>query len=117
MELGELLTLWTVRVAVALYVLGLALRLGAGRRGRSVARLAWTGGLLAVAAHVACAFHFYHHWSHAAAYDRTAEQTAEAVGLNWGGGLYVNYAFVLLWAADVCWWWRDPEGYLARPSW
>src|SRR5262245_22322917 len=107
MDPVELLTRWTVRVALALYVLGLALRIGArGSRPRLTgARFAWTAGWLLFLLHVACAFHYYHDWKHAVAYQATARQTAEVVGLDWGGGLYANYAFTLLWAADVCWWW------------
>jgi hypothetical protein len=117
MDAGELATRWTVRLAVALYGLGLALRAAAGGRrpGRDWARLAWTGGFVAFLLHVACAFHFYHQWSHRAAYEATARPTAEAVGTAWGGGLYANYAFALVWGADVCWWWGRPNSYRARP--
>ena len=111
MTTGELLTRWTVRVAMALYVASLASRC----RLPIWSRLAWTAGCLAFLLHVACAFEYYHHWSHVEAYEATARQTADVVGLDWGGGLYVNYAFTLLWLADVCWWWIDTESYLARP--
>jgi hypothetical protein len=113
---GELLTRWTVRVALTLYVLGLALRLSAagGRPRLDIARLFWTAGCLAFLLHTGCAFHFYHHWNHHAAYGATARRTAEVVGLNWGGGLYANYGFFALWTADACWWWCRPVGYLAR---
>ena len=30
-------------------------------------------------------------------------KTAAVTGLNWGGGVFVNYAFLVLWAADVTW--------------
>src|SRR5262249_33262083 len=45
----------------------------------------------------------------------TAQRTAELVGLEFGGGLYANYAFTLLWVADVIWWWRGLDRYEARP--
>ena len=117
MDWGELLTRWTIRLALALYVVGLALRISAaGRRSwQSVARLMWTAGCLALLMHLVCAFQFYHHWSHAAAYEATARQTAEVVGLAWGGGLYANYAFAAVWALDACWWWSRPHGYATRP--
>jgi hypothetical protein len=54
-------------------------------------------GALAYLAHVACAFHFQHQWSHAQALIDTARQTAAVTGWNWGGGLWVNYAFSLVW--------------------
>ncbi|HWG42853.1 MAG TPA: hypothetical protein VN688_08720 [Gemmataceae bacterium] len=117
MDTGELLTRWTVRLALALYVLGLVLRWSAGgrRSWRAGARLAWTGGCLAFLLHVVCAFAFYHHWSHANAYAATARGTAAVVGWDSGAGLYVNYAFGLVWLADVAWWWRGLENYEARP--
>jgi hypothetical protein len=116
METGELLTRWTVRVAAGLYVLALALRLSARDRPWLVcARLFWTVGCFAFLLHVVCAFQFYHHWSHSVAYETTANQTADVVGLHWGGGLYANYAFALVWLVDVAWWWRGLERYEARP--
>jgi hypothetical protein len=82
----------------------------------SLARLLWTGGLLLFLLHVGCAFHFFHHWSHQAAYEATARQTAEVVGLDWGGGLFANYIFALVWAVDAAWWWLRPIHYLSRPA-
>ena len=107
----------TVRLALAFYVLSLTLRgLAHGRRDTLIcSRNCWTAGCLAYLLHVVCAFGFFHHWSHAEAFDSTARQTAEVVGLNSGVGLYVNYAFTLVWTADVCWWWVSPKRYLARP--
>lgn len=58
-------------------------------------------GWLLLVAHTLCAFHFEHHWSHAAAVAHTARQTAEIVGWNWGGGLYVNYVTIALWGVDL----------------
>ncbi|MEX0586215.1 MAG: hypothetical protein WD176_06210 [Pirellulales bacterium] len=81
MNVGEFLTLWTARLAMALYVAALvSLQFG---RERStplvVARWIWTGGLLVFLLHLICAFEFYHGWSHAEAYAFTARQTSEAV--------------------------------------
>jgi hypothetical protein len=112
MEPGELLTRWTVRVALLGYVLALALCI----RGQALpaARLAWTAGYLAFLIHVVCAFQYYHHWSHLDAYETTAQRTAQVAGFAWGGGLYLNYLFALLWGGDVLWWWLDPSGYSTR---
>ncbi|HEY7312912.1 MAG TPA: hypothetical protein VH643_26345 [Gemmataceae bacterium] len=117
MDTGELLTRWTVRLALALYALGLVLRWSArGRRSRlAAARLAWSAGCLAFLLHVLYAFQFYHHWSHADAYAVTAQRTAAVVGWDWGGGVYANYAFAVVWLADVVWWWRGLTSYAARP--
>ncbi len=113
---GEWLTLWTVRVAVALYAIALARRLSDGKNPSSLrqGRLLWTAGYLLFLVHVVCAFHFYHDWSHRVAWEATARQTRQFTGLEWGGGLYANYAFVLVWGADVLWWWRFPSDYLTR---
>lgn len=117
MPLEEALTRWTVRVAVVLYLLSLLVWLQA--RGRltllGAARAAWTAGCVAFMFHVVCAFQFYHHWSHAAAYEATARRSAEVVGLAWGGGLYANYLFGIVWLVDVAWWWRGLEAYRDRP--
>ena len=51
--------------------------------------------------HVACAFAFFHNWSHDRAYAHTAAQTQDIVGWEWGGGLYFNYLFTAAWIADV----------------
>lgn len=114
MSAEEALTRWSVRLAMALYVLSLVLRARAADR---AARSAWTAGCLALVAHIALAFHFTHHWSHAVAYEETARQTAEVVGLDWGGGIYANYAFAMVWLLDVAWWWRGLEAYRSRPRW
>ena len=118
MATGEFFVRWTVRVALALYVAGIVLRVRAGGRRCWLvpARLAWAAGCAVFFVHVACAFQFFHSWSHRAAYDETARQTAAVVGLAWGGGLYVNYAFAAVWAADACWWLSWPHRYQAR-SW
>lgn len=116
-DLGDLLTRWTVRVALLFYALSLGLRIAAaGRRGRlAAARLSWSAGFVAFALHVGAAFHFIHSWSHRDANDATARQTAAVVGWDWGGGLWANYVFAAVWLADVAWWWRGRDRYEARP--
>jgi hypothetical protein len=115
---GPVLTKVTIWIAIAGYFAGAAVyALARGRRRwDSMARLAWTAACAGLLAHVACAFHFHHGWSQAAAYRDTARQTAEVFGLDWGGGLYVNYALTAFWVADVCWWWgRGLDAYRRRP--
>ena len=113
-ELGESLTRWTVRIALACYLARIFIDLREGRNTHSerTARWLWTTGLAFYLAHVAAAFHFAHHWSHADAYAHTAAQTKSIVGIHWGDGIYFNYAFTLLWLGDVALWWRNGSAHL-----
>ena len=118
MGTGEWLTRGTVWLALSLYVAGEIVK--AARRGANLCPAAqWlnSSGCTAFLAHVACAFHFYHRWSHVAAYADTARQTAELFGWNWGGGLYLNYVFALVWIREAVWAWANPDSYLGRPKW
>ena len=72
---------------------------------------AWTLGCAFSVLHIAVAFHLGHGWSHRAAWEHTRE-----VG-GYGDGVFVNYAFVLVWLADVLWAWVAINSYLARPGW
>lgn len=76
---------------------------------------AWTAGAVALAVHVALAFQLVHHWSHDAARAEVARQTLERMGAAVGVGIWVNYTFLLLWAADAAWWRLRPASYLGRP--
>ena len=116
---GEFLTRSTIWISMIAYTIGSVVFAAAWRRidvDRWV-RLAWTIGCLALLAHFICAFHFYHAWSQAAAYTDTARQTADAVGINWGGGLFVNYAVAILWIADIAWWWMSGLSSYRRRPW
>jgi len=120
MSKGELLTRITVWLALTGYAIGASVYLlSRGRRSwDGVARTAWTAGLVSLIAHVACAYHFYHNWSQAAAYRETARQTAEVTGLDWGGGLFINYALIIGWVIEVAWWrLRGLDAYRNRPRW
>ncbi|MEX2119991.1 MAG: hypothetical protein WD847_10395 [Pirellulales bacterium] len=117
MTAGELATLWTIRAALACYFAALIAQT-AGRResSQSLGRLFWTAGCLVYLAHVACAFHYYHGWSHGTAWRHTAGVTQQVIGWHWGGGLFVNYLFSAVWLGDVAWWWIRPAGRRARPA-
>jgi hypothetical protein len=114
---GEFFTRFTIWITIALYFVGVVLwSLSRNIRSREqAARIVWTVACISLFAHVACAFHVYHQWSHALAYKETARQTAEVVGIDWGGGLYINYALMACWVADVVWWWQGHEAYRRRP--
>jgi hypothetical protein len=112
-------------VNVALYItiwiaLGCFVAAEAGRRpaltGRPPSR--WTSpvsaiGLVLLVVHIALAFDVRHGWSHAAAVESTARQTVAVYGLDWGGGIYVNYLFAGVWAVDA-WLWHTAAASSAR---
>lgn len=118
MDTGHWLTRATIWLALTLYVAGeivpAAVRTNQSLR---IARILNSLGCVAIFAHVWCAFQFHHHWSHDAAYVETARQTAAYFGWNWGGGLYFNYAFLLLWAGLMIWSWIDPRQFAQHRGW
>lgn len=120
MILGEQLTVWTIRLAVTLYGLSVAAQLVA--RGRDIwrraARGCWTAGCAIYVIHVLVAFHFYHHWSHAALFEHTARRTEAVIGAPVGHGVYASYLFTLLWIVDAADWRRvGVVRYAERPRW
>jgi hypothetical protein len=115
---GELWTRWTIRLALLCYAAALGWWLsGRGQAADRGGRCMWTTGLALYLAHVIAAFHFYHRWSHAAAWEETARQTAEVTGLAWGGGIWFNYAFALVWGTDCLWQWAAALRGWRRPAW
>ena len=60
-------------------------------------------GLVLCVTHIVIAMASVHGWSHASAIEVTARSTAAVYGLRWGGGVFVNYLFVAVWAVDA---WR-----------
>jgi hypothetical protein len=114
---GDAQTRWMIRLALAYYgaaaVLMLRLRpaewTARPLRG-SLARWVWTLAWAAYLVHVGFAFHYFHHWSHQAAYEHTDRATG-----GHGYGIYVNYLFTLAWTVDVAWWWLAPAAYATRP--
>ncbi|MBL8234466.1 MAG: hypothetical protein JNL98_38570 [Bryobacterales bacterium] len=116
---GQDIILWSIRAACASYVLALiALRVSRHSEAqRGEARLLWTAGCLLYLVHVWSAFEYKHAWSHAKAVEDTARQTADMSGVNWGGGVWFNYVFTLIWSADVIWWWRNAAAYQRRARW
>ena len=87
------------------------------RLGRAVR---WIGpvsaaGIALLVAHIGLAFHMRYGWSHDAAVVETARQTASTFGLNWGGRVWINYLFALVWAVDAWHWLVRPTRAAARP--
>ena len=116
MEIGESITFWSVLLSILCYFLGAALWSLASLHPRldAPARGIWSSGCVLCLGHALSAFHFYHSWSHGAAYQSTAQQTKELLGFSWGGGVYFNYAFTIAWFVDAIWWWTRPESHRKR---
>src|SRR5207244_1221257 len=68
-------------------------------------------GLVCFLVHVAAAFHYDHHWSHAEAF----EHTRQVSGV--GEGIYFSYLFALVWSADATYWWLLPANFATRSNW
>jgi hypothetical protein len=116
MDWAMLATIW---LALAGYVVGEGAKTW-HRRSSIDPRWAWAvslAGLTACIAHMVLAMTYRHGWSHEAALQETARQTAGVYGLSWGGGLYVNYLFVAVWLAELAWWRADPLGFRQRRPW
>ena len=118
MDTGEILTRATIWITIVAYVVGSVLfALARGRASWDAAvRVVWTIAVVSLIGHFICAYQFYHDWSQGSAYRDTARQTEEVIGLNWGGGLFINYAFLIFWIVDVASWWIGGlNSYRARP--
>ena len=74
----------------------------------------WLTGAVMCTVHIVLAFAGRHAWSHGAAMRETARQTAAVYGINWGGGVYVNYLFLAAWLAEAWWWRMYPCQYFGR---
>ena len=120
MNAGEFLTRSTVWISIAFYTIGCLIFAFVSTRTKSDywTRLAFTAAVAALVGHYISAFQFYHSWSHESAYVETARQTAEVFRVNWGGGIFINYALLMLWIADVGGWWlAGLTSYRRRPLW
>ena len=115
MDLALYGSIW---VALALYAAG-ELGQSAQREHRTSAGWPWwisaLGAAIAVV-HVIIAMGARHGWSHASAIAATARQTRAIYGLDWGGGVFVNYAFVAVWIVELWRWRRAPEGNGSLPD-
>jgi hypothetical protein len=110
---GHVLVRGTILAATLLWAWAEVLKIRRPRQSDQ-ARGLYTAGLALALAHVAAAFAFVYAWSHDAAIDGTAQQTAAVIGIRWGGGIFVNYLFLALWAGDAWHWWAVPDGHARR---
>jgi hypothetical protein len=80
-------------------------------------RALWTAAAALTLLHSAAAFQTFYGGSHAVARQETARQTAAVTGIEFTGGIYINYLLLAVWAGDAAWWWMSPAGYGRRPRW
>ncbi|MDB5390062.1 MAG: hypothetical protein JWM11_5708 [Planctomycetaceae bacterium] len=98
MEIHEIAR-WTAWPSLLCYALAVGMRIGP-RPGdwKAWSERIWLTGWLMLVFHIFVAMGAVHHWSLAEATRHTATQTQAAVGLNWGGGVWFNFATVAVWA-------------------
>jgi hypothetical protein len=90
----------SIWIGLAAFVLAhLGFRRAGPRRPSTTIAVYWLGAAL-LAVHVVAVFHWHHGWSHDHAVAATAAGTARVFGVDWGGGVWVNYAFLAGWIAD-----------------
>jgi hypothetical protein len=80
----------------------------------SRSRSLWTAGAILALVHSIAAFVVFYDGSHDTARLQTMWQTEALTGLSFGGGIYVNYAFLLVWLGDAAWWWTSPLTHAMR---
>lgn len=108
----QLFSLWMVRVSCVLYFAALAGWIATPAR---FPRRTWTAACAFYLLHMITAFAFFHQFSHREAYEATARQTQALLGVHYGGGLYWNYVFTVVWMSDVAWAWLG--NYAQRARW
>ena len=112
--MGDLLTRVTIWLALALYAASQVARRRSAARTSGAGLWLLTFGWGLYIAHVLLAFDLHYDWSHAMAYAETATLTEALTGWRWGGGLYVNHLFSVVWGLEACWWRWAPESYERR---
>jgi hypothetical protein len=99
----DLIVRGSIWLAIACFVAahaGFRRAVSPGEQARWALPAYWIGFALALT-HFLAAFSWHYGWSHARAVAVTAEQTARVFGINWGGGVWVNYAFLAAWLTDA----------------
>ena len=116
---GALIIKGLAWAGVFLFLLALAVRpaLPENQPCERLDRRLWTAGCGLFFAHVLMGFGGFYGWSHEVAVAVAAQATYDLTNIRWGGGLYANYLFTLVWLADALWWWINPLGYARRPRW
>lgn len=93
-------SLWSIRMSVACMLAAYWLQIRTGNRSQRELLWFWWAGFALAALHTVSALWAFHGGSHAAAVQATADKTEAWFGWRFGAGVYVNYAFVLVWGVD-----------------
>lgn len=114
---GEHASLWAIRLAMIAMFVTFAMQLLGSSEVSNRVRSLWLFGAVAALAHSLGALFAFHAGSHQEAFDSTAKQTEELLGVAVGIGLYVNYVFVFVWLGDACFRWFGRNVYSGLPRW
>jgi len=83
-----------------------------------VPRRIWTAGCGLFLVHMLLAFEVAYSWSHRAAVADIATQSESISGVRAPWGLFIDYAYGLVWLTDLTWWWRAGDlAYRHRSAW
>jgi hypothetical protein len=89
---------WSPWPSLLCYAISVGLRIGPRPNDWRVWTFRWwLAGWILLVSHVLIAMGLAHHWSLTDAMGHTARQTQAAVGWNWGGGVWLNFATVAVW--------------------
>ena len=115
-DFEEIIVRWSVRLSVFCYLIFCLSKSPADLTDESSQSKRilwiWTLGLIFFLIHFVASMGFAHQWSHQTAYESTADQTQAVTGWHWGGGIYFNYLFTLVWFFDVAMWWKQGPDWL-----
>ena len=106
----------TIWISLGFFVVGEGgrSRPASARRSPGWPWLISAAGAVFLAIHIALAMSLVHNWSRASVTAVTAAQTEAIYGLNWGGGVFVNYVFLAVWIAELTAWRLAPAKYAMR---
>lgn len=114
---GEHLSLWAIRLALLAMFAAFALQLRGVSEVSNLVRSVWLCGAICAFLHSVGSLFTFHAGSHQEAFESTAKQTEELLGVAFGIGLYVNYVFVAVWFGDAALRWIRRDFYRSLPVW
>ena len=98
---AELASIWAIRIALGLMFLVFAIDIHGRKSTDRLTAILWLVGALLSMYHSLGSIATIYHGSQTMAFEATAQETEELLGIRFGAGLYVNYAFVFVWLVDA----------------